>query len=114
MNFFKKIFPKNKDENQSQISEFELDETEKPLFYDFINLGENDKIKRIMAYGNAGDLKYYKIFKYSIIYETSIHVKCAALKRLHLFKAHNDCIPMITGLKNIVNVRPLEPYYSWH
>jgi hypothetical protein len=112
MNLFKRLFGGNKNEVDSIIAEFEFDEIEKLLFQDFVKLDKNNKIKRIMAYADSGEMKYYKLFKYSIIYETDTHIKFAALKRLYLFKAHSDCIPMIISLKNRLNISSLEPYYS--
>jgi len=112
MIFFKKLFRRDKGRTFSEMSEIELNDSEEKLVEKFSALNTDTRIKKIMAYGDSGDLRYYELLKYSIIHDPDLHVKMAALKRIHLFKSHIDCIPMLTNLSEYINPKALEPYYS--
>jgi hypothetical protein len=112
MNFFKKLFRLNKNRTSSAMSETESNDSEEKLIEKFLAMNADNRIKKIMVYGDSGDLRYYELLKYSIIHDPDLHAKMAALKRIHLFKSHADCVLMLTSIGEYINPKALEPYYS--
>lgn len=107
MSLFKKLFGnREKDSNPSFQPARELSIEE------FARLSADQRIIKVMQYGNLGDAKYYPLFKYCILNDPDRNVKFSALKRIHLFKDEPDCRDMLIGLENHIDTKSLEPYYS--
>ncbi len=112
MSFFKGLFKKYDHEIAAICNELKLDESQKQTLYQFSSLNSDDRVRKMMTFGNSGNLSYFKLLEYAIKYDADINVKFAALKRLHLFKDHPECKTMIVNLNNYIEVNTLEPYYS--
>jgi hypothetical protein len=110
MNIFKRLFGSETKKSSSENGNLNPDEKE--LIKKFSKLSNANRMGKIMEYGDSKDLKYYPLLKYSIIYDPDIHVKSAALKRIHFFQMHPDVIPMLNQLNSYIDTRSLEPYYS--
>ncbi|CAN5278544.1 hypothetical protein BH09BAC6_BH09BAC6_11570 [soil metagenome] len=111
MGLFKRFFGKGPP-SQALVADFDATNEEKQQIVGFLNSTSEKRIKNIIIYGNSGQLKYYKLLKYSILHDPDLDVKYAALKRIHLFSDHADTLTMLTELKNSSNTNYLEPYFS--
>jgi len=109
MGFWSKIFG-NKVEGD--LEKIESNNQEYQLIKQFKRLNEDDRLKKVMYYGDTADTKYYQLLKYCITKDESQSVQFAALKRIHLFKDHPDLVPMLKELGDTINISNLEPYYS--
>jgi hypothetical protein len=112
MNLFQRFFKMEEKEPHSLIDDLEFDESEKQLIKEFSRLKAGKRIRRVMVWGDSGQVQYYPLLKYSIIYDPDLNVRMAALKRIHLFKTHPDAISMLNDLNKKAEIRTLEPYYS--
>src|ERR1700744_5245166 len=111
MSFFKRVNNKKKS-LPSKIDDLDFVISENELVEKFSKLNNADRMGTIVKYGDTGDLKYYPLIRYAIKQDTDIHVKFAALKRVHLLKEHPDVVPMLNELKERINTELIEPYYS--
>ena len=87
-------------------------ESEQQLLAQFTSLDDDSRLMQIITLGDHGDMKNFKLMQYAILSDPDNGVKCAALKRIHLFRSHPDLIPMMAKLKNDPSMEDLEPYFS--
>ena len=112
MSFFRKFFGTGKKNDQPIEIDLDLNENEKQLIREFSHLTIDDRLKRIIVLGDSGEPGCFKLLQYAIQYEPDLHIKFAALKRIHLFKGHPDLEPMLNLLKENKTSDNLEPYFS--
>jgi hypothetical protein len=109
MNFFKKLFGRKPPMPSSGLA---MTESESQLLEQFTSLDNDSRLMQIITLGDHADMKSFKLLQYAILSDPDDGVKCAALKRIHLFKGHPDLIPMMTKLKASGTTEDLEPYFS--
>jgi hypothetical protein len=83
-----------------------------PTIDEFPKLNPSDRMGVIIAVGDSGKSDYFPFLKYAILKDADQNVKFAALKRIHLFKANQEVIPMLTEMKNNGSGQIYEPYFS--
>jgi hypothetical protein len=112
MSFFRKLFGTGKKNEQPIQVDLDLNENEKQLIMEFSQLSIDDRLKKIIISGDSGEPGCFKLLQYAIQYDPNLHVKFAALKRIHLFKGHSDLEPMLNLMKENKTGDKLEPYFS--
>jgi hypothetical protein len=112
MNLFQRIFQKGKKPAKSQNMNPGGDTDEDMLIHEFSVLNKDNRLRKIMAAGDTGDLKYYDLIRYVVLQDPDAHVKFAALKRIHLFAAHPDLVTMLKKLQENKMGDTMEPYFS--
>jgi hypothetical protein len=112
MSFLRKLFGTRKKNDQPIDVDLDLNENEKHLIREFSHLSIDDRLRRIIILGDSGEPGCFKLLQYGIQYDPDLHVKFAALKRIHLFKGHPDLEPMLNLLKENKTSDKLEPYFS--
>ena len=65
-----------------------------------------------MAVGDSADASYLNLLQYAILQDTDMHVKFAALKRIHLFAAHPGVAALLKSMQADKTGDGLEPYFS--
>lgn len=78
----------------------------------FANRIVDERIKDIMFLGEQGNLNFFYLFYYAILYDTDQHVRFAALKRVHAFKEAPLFTDLLKKLEQPGLGDQLEPYYS--
>lgn len=111
MNIFKKLFGRQRQDKPGPPG-LETNSSEKELLAQFTSLDDDSRLMQIITLGDHADKKSFKLMQYAILNDPDDGVKCAALKRIHLFKGHPDLIPMMTQLKEANKMEDLEPYFS--
>lgn len=112
MNLFKKLFWKKITSNTNTKGIKEPSDIKLTPEQKFQLLDSKERMKAIMSLGDTGQHKFYDLLKFSIESDPDIHVRFAALKRIHLFKDHPDLMPFLKLLKEKDTVHRLEPYLS--
>ncbi len=112
MSIWNKIFGKRKYINSTTEYNFNESEAKGKAMEDFSNLDADNRITQIMILGDSGNLKYFPLLKFAIQFDADIHVKFAALKRIHLFKEHPDLNPLLQEMQKNKEGDNLEPYFS--
>lgn len=112
MGFFKNLFKKQNAEPKPLDVDLELNEEERQLIQDFARHNDSKRMVAIMALGDTGDPRYFRLLQYAILYDPNSDVKFSALKRLHLHKGHPELEPMLIKLKNEGKGDEMEPYFS--
>jgi hypothetical protein len=75
-------------------------------------MSEDDKIRQVIVLGETGDFQYYPVLKHAILHDSNLDVKMAAIKRIHLFASHHEVVKLMEELKDQIDTRGIEPYYS--
>jgi hypothetical protein len=99
MNFFNKLFKKDKNLPGSTIPEF-------------ANLNKDEKLALVMTAGDSGNARYFELMKYCIVHETTLELKFAALKRIHNFKDQPELKIIFDELRQKPITEKWEPYFS--
>ncbi len=107
MGLFDKLFGK-----QKLVTEQTSATKKIPTLEEFPQLNEKERMGLIMDMGDSGRLEFFPFLKYAIQKDKDIHVKFAALKRIHLFKEHPDTTQLLTELKKSGEGENFEPYFS--
>lgn len=110
MDIWRKIFPKKRKALESY--DFDLSNQNGNAISDFSKLDADNRMIRIMKFGDTGNLKYFDLMIYSIQFDTDIDVKFAALKRIHLFKDHPSLKSILNKMNEDKSGDTLEPYFS--
>lgn len=109
MGIFNKIFGKQEYKQKAQT----FNEGSKiPTLDEFTKLNAENRLDIIMIVGDTGKSEYFPVLKYAILNDPELHVKLAALKRIHLFKDNPEVVPMLTEIKNNNGGQDFEPYFS--
>lgn len=112
MNLFKKLFgKKNKLVGSTPVDKNPADTNLTPE-EKFASLSSEERLGAIMSLGDTGQSKFFDLLKFSILSDPYIHVRFAALKRIHLFKENADLIPFLKSLSEDGKRSNLEPYLS--
>ncbi|MBC8034777.1 MAG: hypothetical protein H7Y03_11570 [Chitinophagaceae bacterium] len=89
-----------------------LSEHDKALVQRFVQMDVDSRIMRIIDAGESADLSEFPLLQFAIAADLDLHVKLAALRRIHLFYDHPRAVPMMTELKEKKVIQDLEPYLS--
>ena len=71
-----------------------------------------DRMKDIMILGDTGNSKAFEILQHAILNDQDSRVVEAGLKRLPNFKEDERFSLLLEKLKNKVDIKKYEPYYS--
>lgn len=112
MSFLSKIFKRNREKSEGLQPDFHLNENDEQLIKDFSSYDDDWRIKEIIILAETQDFLYFKVIQYAILHDTNLHVRFAALKRIHLFNGHPDLLPMLLKMKDNKTGEKLEPYFS--
>jgi len=110
MSFLKKLLGLNEpDVNTAFVSEH----IQVKSIREFAGLSEEQRLLAIIFMGDKIeiDMQDFEYFKFAILYDHNIHVKLAALKRIHCYKEHPELNMVMLKLKENNNPN-LEPYLS--
>jgi len=111
MNLIKKLFGKKK--NLDDSKRFDNNQSDANLSAEeFASMSSDERLGAIMSLGNTGQNKFFDLLKFSIQSDPDFDVRFAALKRIHLFKEHQDLIPFLKSLSEYDKQPNLEPYLS--
>jgi hypothetical protein len=78
----------------------------------FYRLGGDERMRRIMEWGDKGDNSKLKLIQHVILNDTDPEVKMAALKRIHLFEDKENIRRFLSDAKTKKIGERCEPYYS--
>ncbi|GAA3645215.1 hypothetical protein [Flavivirga jejuensis] len=114
MGIFDKIFgtkKKNADIDFNQIG-LNLSENGKESIRKFINRTDKERMGDIILLGDKGDQNFFYLIYYSVLFDSDINVRFAALKRIPNFQGNPNFEKLINKLKEANVGEILEPYYS--
>jgi hypothetical protein len=83
-----------------------------PTLEEFPALDAGERMGIIMTLGDSGRPDFFPFLKYAVQTDPDLHVKLAALKRIHLFKDHPDTAAVLSEMKGAESGENLEPYFS--
>jgi hypothetical protein len=112
MNFIKKLFgitPGNK--SASDVTQIPVD-GKNEMIPNFAKQNDTERQKMILALDGDTRLDVFELYQYAIEFDTNIHVRLSALKRIHVFKYLDDLKSLLIRIDNSKNARQLEPYLS--
>ena len=82
------------------------------LLLSFAVLNTDQRLASVMATADSGDPQYFELLQHAILQDPDMHVKFAALKRIHLFAAHPGLVPLLVSMQANKAGDTLEPYFS--
>jgi len=113
MNLFQRLFKRRKTlqkmQNTQPLPETGDDHAEVRTF---ALLNTDQRLATIMAVGHSANLRDFNLLQYAILQDPDMHVKFAALKRIHLFAAHPGLVPLLVSMQANKAGDTLEPYFS--
>ncbi len=112
MNIIKTLFGKIFQLERNKQLDKDQDEIALSPETKFASLNPDERLRVIISLGDTGQNKYFSLLKLSIQSDPDIHVRFAALKRIHLFKEHQELIPFLQSLNPYEKYCNLEPYLS--
>lgn len=109
MSFLKKLLGLTESDINTHVSEH----IQVGSIREFAGLSEEQRLLTIIYMGDKMevDMQEFEYFKFAILYDHNIHVKLAALKRIHCYKEHPEINTVMLKLKENNNSN-MEPYLS--
>lgn len=112
MSIWKKIFGGKEKANIWAEYNFDLRDVNGKVMEDFAKLDADNRMRQVIILGDTANPKYFSLLQFAILTDPDIHVKFAALKRIHLFKGDPELEPMLVRMQENKTGDKLEPYFS--